>query len=372
LRFGYFNVVPRCAGETWRESAERNIIETQYAESLGFDDTWLGEAFLFGGITLSAGSLLSATMLAARTTRIRIGTAIVTMPLHHPLQVAISAASIDQLSGGRFDLGFGRGIFSGPQSPAGFDSMASKKMEDITPEQARSRYLESLVCVKGLLDEDVFNLQGEFYEFNDTVLSPKPYQERLPLWGVAQSAQTFAEMGERGMNLLIPMPGYHMGIQTWERTKAMLGDYRRIWKEHGHPGDPQVIIRTPTFLHDTTDKAMEIGVRTFERLNALFREVAARQGLSDPDELHPSQAIGLFGDPGLDQVQNPDIPLEDTLARATITGTPEMAVEEIQRMKDELGADGVMIEPQVFAQTEREDVLRTMRLTAEKVMPHFK
>ena len=108
MNFGAFLLMPSPSVRPHAEIYARGLDIAQAAEALGYDGVWLAEHH-FSNYGYLSQPLIMATHLAAKTSRIRIGTAVVVLPLHNPLMVAEQAATIDLLSEGRFDLGLGRG-----------------------------------------------------------------------------------------------------------------------------------------------------------------------------------------------------------------------------------------------------------------------
>lgn len=108
LRFGVLLNLGRGLADTPEGVFDLTLQQCDLAEELGYDDLWVTEHhFIDFGINPSA--LTTAGFLLGRTRRIRVGTAVVLSPLRHPVELAEQAALLDQLSGGRFDLGLGRG-----------------------------------------------------------------------------------------------------------------------------------------------------------------------------------------------------------------------------------------------------------------------
>src|SRR5215470_3659218 len=109
MRFGLFYQVPEAAGQTHAERYAEMLDLVTLADSLGFDVAWLAELHFGGAFSLLANPLMAVPVIAQRTKRIRIGTAVTLLPLHHPLSCAEQVATADLLSGGRLELGVGRG-----------------------------------------------------------------------------------------------------------------------------------------------------------------------------------------------------------------------------------------------------------------------
>jgi len=142
------------------------------AEELGFSNIFMVEHHFTGGGQVSCliGLL---TYLAARTTRIRLGTAVIVLPWHNPALLAESVATLDLLSGGRFDFGVGKGY-----KRQEFDCFA------MAPEEAADRFEETLGFLrKALSSRERFSHQGKFWTFRDVVIEPEPVQTpHPPIW----------------------------------------------------------------------------------------------------------------------------------------------------------------------------------------------
>jgi len=163
LRFGvtlaaYPDGVPPAAW--WWRFAER-------AEALGFDSLWAGEHVLFHTETVSATVLLAG--LAARTGRIRLGTAIYLLPLRHPVLAAKDLATLDHITGGRLVVGLGVGWSLDEFEAAG------------APRARRGARADEFVrCLKAMWADDPVEFAGEFYRVPRSLVSPKPVQRPHP------------------------------------------------------------------------------------------------------------------------------------------------------------------------------------------------
>src|SRR5216683_5898528 len=112
MKFGLFYQLP-CAPEQsepmrYSETVEQIIL----ADEIGFDIAWLAELHFFRPFSIMPAPLIVATAIAQRTRRIRLGTGVSLLPFHHPLRVAEEAAVADILTGGRLELGVGRGTIA--------------------------------------------------------------------------------------------------------------------------------------------------------------------------------------------------------------------------------------------------------------------
>ena len=172
LRFGLwydFRNPPRWQQEPaklYREILDQIV----RAEALGWDDIWLSEHhFVDDGYTPSMLPLASA--IAARTERVRIGTSVLLLPLHDPVRVAEDAATVDLVSGGRFELGVAAGYRR--EEFEGFG---------VSRRERGARMDEALPIVRRLLDGERVSVDGRYYSYRNLELHPQPAQQHLPIW----------------------------------------------------------------------------------------------------------------------------------------------------------------------------------------------
>ena len=108
MQFGIFTIVPWHESLTAAQALHDSLEQIELADQLGLDEVWLGE-HRFSRHGLLSGFFSFAGHVAARTTRLRIGTAVVVLPLHNPILMAEELAMLDVLSGGRLEVGIGSG-----------------------------------------------------------------------------------------------------------------------------------------------------------------------------------------------------------------------------------------------------------------------
>src|SRR5215510_13309033 len=185
MRFGVFH---QAAAEPGRSHADRYaemIGLIALADELGFDVAWLAELHFGGAFSLLSNPLMAVPAIAARTRRIRIGTAVTLLPLHHPLSCAEQAATADLLSGGRLEFGVGRGSI--PTQFHGFR---------IAVAENRARFDEALEIIRLAWTEERFSYHGRFHEVDNLAVVPKPLQRPHPPIRVGvHSAESFAHIG---------------------------------------------------------------------------------------------------------------------------------------------------------------------------------
>ncbi len=167
------------------------------AEAMGFYGLFLVEHH-FTGVGQISDSLGFLKYLAAKTTTMRLGTAVTVLPWHNPALLAEQVATVDLLSDGRFDFGVGRGYRQNE-----FDGFC------ISIDEANERYEETLDFLrKAWSAKGRFSHHGKYWDFEDIVVEPAPIQKpHPPLWVGAGSDRSIEQAGRRGFNILLSQHG---------------------------------------------------------------------------------------------------------------------------------------------------------------------
>ncbi|NEA34531.1 TIGR03560 family F420-dependent LLM class oxidoreductase [Streptomyces sp. SID13031] len=158
------------AARTWQEVLEG----AEYAESTGWYGVWMADHFMVNGDDLSLPmnecfALLAG--LAVRTERVRLGSMVLGNTYRHPAVVAKQAATLDQMSGGRFVLGLGAGWQVNEHEAYGIELPPVKEL--------LARFEEACQVFTGLLKQDRTDFAGKYYQLTDAPLEPKP--AKLPI-----------------------------------------------------------------------------------------------------------------------------------------------------------------------------------------------
>ena len=163
------------------------------AEALGYHSSFTVEHH-FTGLGQVSASLNLLTYLAALTSTLRLGTAVMTLPWHNPVLLAEQAATLDLLSKGRLDLGVGKGYRFNE-----FNSFG------ISMDEAEPRFLESIeIMKKSWINDDRWSYDGAFWQFNDIVVEPPCAQKpHPPLWLAAGHPESIKTVAKMGANLLL-------------------------------------------------------------------------------------------------------------------------------------------------------------------------
>ena len=172
---------------------DQQIEQVCFAEQLGFSDVWLTEHY-FTGESVYNDSLMFAAALAMKTSRIRIGFAVVQTPFHHPVRLAVQLALLDNLSKGRIDVGIGKGTVYNEYEFVG---------HGLRSHDSRERMEEAVEILERAWREAPFTYDGKFHKVHVPELRPKPVQQPgPPLWRSVISPGSFTECGRLGVPIL--------------------------------------------------------------------------------------------------------------------------------------------------------------------------
>lgn len=244
MKFGLFTSAQASSGDLGPETGQgfRDYLDfNAAAERLGFHSSFSVEHHFTGWNQVSA-TLMLLTALAMRTTRLRLGSAVMVLPWHNPVLLAEQAATLDLLSGGRLDLGIGKGY-----------RHSEFKGFQIAPEEAQARFDEALeIMLRAWTERSRFSHRGRFWRFEDIVVEPPPVQKpHPPLWVAAGSAPSIRHAAARGFNLILDQ---YAGPELIAERIAL---YRAEREAHGLTFDPmQIAIARQLYVaEDEADKA---------------------------------------------------------------------------------------------------------------------
>jgi alkanesulfonate monooxygenase SsuD/methylene tetrahydromethanopterin reductase-like flavin-dependent oxidoreductase (luciferase family) len=189
MRFGFMDHLP-CA--EWQSEGRRYqdiLAQIELGDQLGFHTAWLAEIHFFPAVSRLASPLTVLAAAAQRTQRIRLGTAVTLLPLHNPLKIAEEAATVDILSGGRLELGVGRGA-----APSMFAAY------NVPIEESRQRFEEALAVIRQAWTSERLTYNGRYLQVQDLQVFPRPVQQpHPPLRIAANSPETYTIAGRLGL-----------------------------------------------------------------------------------------------------------------------------------------------------------------------------
>jgi alkanesulfonate monooxygenase SsuD/methylene tetrahydromethanopterin reductase-like flavin-dependent oxidoreductase (luciferase family) len=335
------------AGKTQEEAFHEAFSTAEHAEEWGFDGVWLAERHFAppeSGRAIPsvvASPLIIATAIASRTSSIRVGTAVLVLPLGHPVRMAEEVATLDHISQGRMNLGIGRSGF--PWAYEGYD---------IPYAESRDRFREFFEVMKLAWTQERFSYEGKYYTFREVCLIPKPYQKpHPPLRYASTTRDSFAAMGQLGLPIFAGLGG-----ATVAELARAIAVYRTAWREAGHPGDGDVMLRLGIYVAEDQDRALsEPQQSTMSYYNRI------RQGLL--------QTAGAFGgELRAQRAQNlANLTYESALQDRLVYGTPDAVANRLRELRAELGLSGVLMEPNVGGLIPPERLDNSIRLFGQEV-----
>lgn len=335
MKFGFFGGAnSKRGGDNADSSDYQRVIDiATEADRLGYHSIFMVEHH-FTGIGQVSATLNMLSYLAAKTQRIRLGTAVVVLPWHNPVLVAEQAATLDLLSGGRLDFGVGKGY-----RDLEFHGFAIPK------EEAQERYEESLsVILKAFTSDERFSHRGKYWQFDDILVEPPTVQRpHPPIWIAAGSDDSIRAVARSGYSVMFDQ---FSGIA---RTRERL----EIWKDEcaktGRAFNPmEVTVARGIFITHTPEE-YQAAVRSrregVAKFVSNFGNLPGQEGASGKGvQLQPqSYSDQVFAD-----------------ETGALIGTPDQIVEQL-RVLHAIGFEYVILTmPQK---------VETVRMFAAEVMP---
>jgi alkanesulfonate monooxygenase SsuD/methylene tetrahydromethanopterin reductase-like flavin-dependent oxidoreductase (luciferase family) len=374
MEFGVFHQFPSLPGRSDADTFAEAFEQIDAAEELGLDVIWLSELHFDPQRSVLSAPLSIASAIAARTRRIKIGTAVQVLPLCHPLRLAEEGATVDQISRGRLIFGVGR-------------SGLPRTYEDygVSYAESRARFAEALEIVEQAWSQPAVNYDGKYYSFHNIAVTPKPYQQPYPPIRIAAaSPDTYPAVGARGLPILInarlgTFSEFAPAVREYrEAYKAAfinprLGsfsefapavrEYREAYEAAGYPGKGRVYLRVPTYLAETEGRAR---AEPQESLMHFIGEAIAR--LKDSMSRPGTRAIEGRAQ-RLQRLEN--LTYDEALQGQVLIGTPASVIERLRDLQDELGLDGILAELNTGGLIPHAKVMSAMRLLCAEVMPRF-
>ncbi len=323
----------------------------QYAEDLGYDGAWFAEHH-FRNYGICSSIMPFAAFAAARTTKIKIGSAIVVLPFHNPLRAAEEAAQVDLLSGGRLMYGFGRGYqsieFNGFNLPL---------------QEARARTDEAIEILKLAWTQDQFSYDGEFTKVENVTVLPKPLQKpHPPMWTASVSPETVGHYAAKGIPFITDP------LATFGRCKRATDEWRKVAAEHGHPVDDTNFGSMRGLVIAETEKearAMAERAREFQKDD----NITNLQGA--PIEKTGEFAAGYYYWKDRYLGKNQELTVDFFWDRMWLAGDPDRVAAGVKTMED-MGFKHILFTLGHAPSTSMEENKRRLKLFAESVMPRFK
>lgn len=349
MKFGMFDTIRWHKDWTDEKTIKSSLEQIELADNLGIEDIWLGEHhFSRHGILSGIFSYMGA--VAANTKQARIGTAIVVLPFHNPVQVAEESAIIDIISNGRFNLGVGAGYQAQEFHGMGVDI-----------HQSRTLFTEYLQVVIKCWEEGPTTFKGKYVDIENVWVIPKPIQKPGPpiYVAVSTSPESVDGAAKLGIPILVGGPTTTLG-----QTPAVV----KLWHERmEHYGKPHEHIDLPVSANIYLAPTMEEAESDLNGLEDHINEEFDRVG--NPADKAGNIPVNYRHWEHRDR----DRKIASERAREEgirpLVGTPEVVCERIEvlrskginRVFGKFGAAGL----------DQDKTLRCIEMFASQVMPEF-
>jgi limonene 1,2-monooxygenase len=313
MRFGVFIAPHHPVGEHPTLQFERDLELCELFDRLTYDEVWIGEHHSGGWETIGHPEMFLAAA-AQRTHRIMLGTGVVSVPYHHPYNVAGRIAFLDHLSRGRAILGTGPGALPSDARTFGVD-----------PRLIRDRQDEAIgVILRLLRSDEPLSYKSDWFELNEAFLQVKPLQDPLELVAASSISPSGMRLaGRYGLGVISVASYSEEGLQALPTQWGFAETYAR---EFGQ-----------TVSRDRWRVMMPWHI-------AEDRETAIRDVRDGLALWHNEYNVGVLGRPGAERTDDADGFARAMIARGgALVGTPDDAVAGIRRLYDLAGGFGTLV-----------------------------
>jgi alkanesulfonate monooxygenase SsuD/methylene tetrahydromethanopterin reductase-like flavin-dependent oxidoreductase (luciferase family) len=284
------------------------------------------------GMAASPSVYLAA--VAQRTKTLRFGPMVYALPLYHPLRLIEEICMLDQMSGGRLDIGFGRGASAIELAFFGQD-----------PDESQAVYEEALALIRAGLTQKSLSFAGKHFQFKDVPMELEPLQRpHPPIWYGLHAPESGERAARRGLEVICLDPP--------EETRAAVDRFRGAWREHQAAPLPKIGLGRFIVVAETDEKALALARRAYPRWHHSFTFLFSRLTHTIT---HPRPA---------------DF---DTLQRVGqgIAGTPETVTAFLRKQMAETGCN-YCVGQFAFGDLGLDDTLASIDLFVRHVMPALK
>ena len=326
--------------------------QAELADTLGFRGFWIAEIHCQPKFSLLSAPYAVLGAASQRTRRLRLGVAVNTLPVHHPVHLAEQAAMLDLLTHGRMDFAAGGGH---PHSRVyecfGVDHQKTHELIE-----------ESVKVIQAAWTEDVLKFEGRFFQIPEVVVNPKPLQKPTPPIYIAASSPEGVEVAARlGVNLFLPIH-----TRTQEQVLSLANGYWAGLKKHGHQaGSRELGLLVPMHLAKTIEEARQRAADGIMSYYTIIGEVRSSyiDWLTRRGSPLPARLLKTATGEGLT--------FERVCAEHAVVGDSDMAVAGLQLLADKTRAGHILAWMNIGS-TPHKFVLESMEQLAREVMPRIK
>ena len=341
MKFGAFLAPHHPIGEHPMLQMRNDIKFAAHLDALGYDEFWVGEHHSTGWEVIASPEMFLAAV-GEHTARIRLGTGVVSLPYHHPFNIAQRMVQLDHMTGGRVIFGTGPGALPSDAYTLGIDPMTQRDRQD-----------EAIGVIKRLFAGERVTHQSDWFTLQDARLQLFPLQEEMPMVtasSISPSGMTLA--GKYGMGVLSIGSNSDAGLAAlptqWgfaEQAAAKSGKVidRKDWR-----------VLMSWHIAETREEA----------------RAQAGKGLM---HWHNEYTVGTLMRPGATEFNSPDEAVDKTAfidGAASVIGTPDDLIAAIRKLSASAGGFGTVLG---FAHdwANRENTLKSWDLVARYVIPEI-
>jgi alkanesulfonate monooxygenase SsuD/methylene tetrahydromethanopterin reductase-like flavin-dependent oxidoreductase (luciferase family) len=286
------------------------------------------------GMAPSPSVFLSA--VAQRTHRLRFGPLVYALPLYHPMRLIEEICMLDQMSGGRLDIGFGRGA-----------SQIEAAMYGNDPAKAELMYVEGLELIMRGLTQKSLNFHGQFYSFDDVPMELEPLQRpHPPVWYGVHSPVSAERAARQGLNIV--------SLDPADKTRTFTDRFRQVWRDTENGiSEPMIGLGRFIVVAATDKEAVDIARRAYPRWHRSFNYLFHLRGGRGPVHQRPADL--------------------ETLVKIGqgIAGSPETVTEFLKAQMTESGAN-YAVGQFAFGDLSLAETLRSLELFTRHVVPELR
>jgi limonene 1,2-monooxygenase len=344
IQFGIFQAPYHPLNGNPTLQIRRDIQLAQVADELGFDEYWMGEHHSSGIETIPSPELFIAAA-AERTSRIKFGTGVISLPYHHPLLVADRIAQLDHQTNGRIMLGVGPGKLPVDAIMMGIDPSNQRRMQG-----------ESLEAITRLLRGEVVNMETDWFTLRDGRAQLLPVRPEGIEIAVASTISPSGSVlaAKHGASLFSLAAGDRAGFEALDRNWDV---YEKESLANGYDANrSKWRVVTPMFLAESREEADK----------AIRRKV-----------LHHTDYLEQVSDTKFPWARDPQSAIDQLRGEgwpsfgAAVIGTPDEAIVAIEALIEKTGGFGSFLVIN-YDMADWEATKRSYELFAEEVVPHFR
>ncbi|MBI4363030.1 MAG: LLM class flavin-dependent oxidoreductase [Euryarchaeota archaeon] len=350
MKFGLFYEleVYKDSGKNEAQVFHEALDECELADKLGFSHIWDVEHHFMVEYSHSPAPEVFLAAVTQRTKKIRIGTGVVLLPFHHPVNVAERVAVLDILSKGRLDFGTGRGFQVVEYDTYGFSM-----------EQSRARWEESVDMIRKAWTSHEFTYDGKFWKVpRKIVVQPKPIQKPYPpFWVAAVTPSTFEIAARKDVGCLAgpfkPMPLVVEDLKLYRHT---------LKQEKKPPGSERFSMLIGLHVGKNNEQAQQVAKKGMLRYFQLLLKFTAPILAKTPEayKFYKSLPAELAGKFSADELES---------AGMLIGGDPKHVIEKLEALR-QFGFDEIMYFVPVGVLPQH-DVMESIQLIGDEIIPHF-